>query len=219
MASIPVQLLPEGLTRELGEQFTTLPAEPSPDELKSVLLSDTAREVMGQVRADIATLDSFFDVSGPGGFYMAKAATGPAGKLHVHVFAPAEVCQGDAGPHSHNSEVISAVHGGSVVNTEYDFVPDPDGDIRSYVTPTYRRPGMDDVFGRLVARSAESIEDSAYEIPHGTIHTSATLGDMALTLCYLGNLVTPALRYNHRDAPDSLVVPKTITPRPQDLLG
>src|SRR5687768_249159 len=111
--------LPMDLTTGVQEAFASLPVNPTFEQVQEVLTADVSRDLVGQTIADIKALDGCFMPSGPGGFYRSDVTKGEAGRLKLHIFPSADICDGDTGPHSHSTHVISLVHAGAIQNTTY----------------------------------------------------------------------------------------------------
>jgi hypothetical protein len=143
--------------------------------------------------------------------------------LKLHVFPSLEICDGDTGPHSHSTEVMSLVFAGTVRNTVYDFSPDEDGDIQAerFQGPAHLSRKVVPVgLGRLSMVSDQEVSGNVYRVAHGEIHTSQTIGDYAVTLCFFGRpKEVPGTRYEPRGVVEQPEDRRSMLLRPKDIIS
>lgn len=213
--------LPTGLTAGVQEAFASLPPHPTSEQVSQVLMAGVSRDLVGHTIADIKKLDNCFMPSGPGGFYRSDVARGGAGRLKMHIFPSAEVCEGDTGPHSHSTDVISLVHTGAIRNTTYDFMLHEDGNVVAEIFrgPAHKSRDVTHIgTGNLAILGSEEVEGGVYIVRHGEIHTSATVGSVAVTLCYFGQPKSPGTRYEPRGIQSAVMPQRSMHFRPKDIL-
>jgi len=213
--------LPEILTAGVQEAFADLSANPSVEQVIDILQSSSAIELLGQTQADIAALDGCFTPSGPGGFYRSDVARSSAGRLKLHIFPSLEICDGDTGPHSHSTEVLSFVYAGVIQNVTYGFARHPDGDMRAeaFSAPAHQSRRVVPLgSGYLSEAQQELVANGVYAVRHGEIHTSATMSEYAMTLCFFGKPISPGVRYEPRSARPSAPPERSMVFRPKDIV-
>lgn len=236
------QPLPAELTGEfVGEFVDTMATIETTDRIcrvKELLSTKPAAEAIRELINGIDELDEFFMESGPGGFWRADVASARDGsRLKVHVF-PNIGHYGDGGPHSHSTDVVSAIYCGTLHNRTYKFTHQRDGDL---VKPNYYRqpfaaaahidrrvtgstPGVLEVVDQLdIGRIDDNGDLPVYDIKKGAIHTTTINETSAglVTLCWFGPYISPGARYVKRveeAAPNNETVTVQLMPRPKEIL-